>query len=299
MKLSNITLASESLSSEITFDFNDISRASPYIVKSILGLDASDIVSQYTSTATSGGFYNMTLNSRVIVIKTGLNPSFADGTAYSDLRDTIYKLIASSRSGKVVLLLNDDSGVVGVLYGTITKFEVPHFDKTQDVTITVTCSDPMITGLTQTIIPGTGLTTNSAIITDSMSTAPHGFSFELNILDYCYDIKLVDPTDSSWTFRFGFNPTTNRSSGGFIPNDVVHFYSGYGKHIYVTNIADGAGQTIMNVADSIVPGSVWPILYPGDNQFKVYVRDSKGLMLDAASKVQWSSVSYYPTYWGV
>jgi len=36
-------------------------------------------------------------------------------------------------------------------------------------------------------------------------------------------------------------------------------------------------------------GSVWPMLFPGENTF----------VLSSGASIDWDSITYYPTFWGV
>jgi hypothetical protein len=41
------------------------------------------------------------------------------------------------------------------------------------------------------------------------------------------------------------------------------------------------------LADAIQPGSIWPMIFPGENQFYGH------------SSVAWSNISFSHTFWGV
>lgn len=116
------------------------------------------------------------------------------------------------------------------------------------------------------------------VIHDSKSTAPHGFLFQATVKGDMDSIALMDPEDSSWQFKI-------TPPGGFKANDIIWFSSDHTiKGVWLQR----APNIFRSLVDSIEPGSVWPIMFPGTNEF---IWDSLYMA--------WDRVWYYPTYWGV
>lgn len=280
MKLTGVELHPANSSDVAVMSFRDPRGENPYNVTGITGLGADEIVPKYYGGPgnTDGNFYNMSLMKRDVVIKIQLNPSFADNQSYSDLRDALYRMIASSRTGKIQLQFKNLTEVVAAISGFISKFETSLFEKTHEVQITIKCDEPMLKALNPTVVAVAGLNPANTTIQDAKSTAVHGFQFDLGITANIASLIATNSGDSSWQFEV-------IPVGGFLAGDVLHFSSEYNnKYLYLTR-----GATTIQLADVISAGSVWPILFPGSNVFA----------LTHPTNVVWNAISYYPTYWGV
>lgn len=281
MKLTSVEIHPDNSSEVMVLSFRDPQSLNPYSVKSILGLDTDEIVPRYYGANGSTKFYNLSLENRNIVIKAGLNPNFADSESFSDLRDRIYKMIASSRIGRVQLQFKNGTEVIAAIHGFFSKLETPHFEKEQTVQLTVKCDEPMLKALQPVRVNVAGLYPADSRIVDSKSTAPHGFVFDMNVDSACPAIKILDPGDLTWSFEVV-------PVGGFLAGDVLHFSSEYNaKEIYVLR-----GEAKIYLADKITLGSIWPVLFPGENRFGF-------LTYTMPIGLTWNTISYYPTYWGV
>lgn len=211
-------------------------------------------------------------------MRINLNPRFNLGESYSSLRDDLYKLIASSRTGLVQLQFKNGAAVVAVISGFVTKLESPHFEKNPEVTMTLRCDEPMLKAPTLTNVDVTALDPAATDIVDNLSTAPHGFFFEVSFVGPQASLSISDPNDPDWEFEI-------IPVGGFLAGDVLHFSSELNnKYLYIVR-----GVDTIHLADVITSGSVWPILFPKENT----------LALSGAANLDWVSISYYPTYWGV
>lgn len=278
MKITSLELHPEGSSDVAVLSFRDPQGLNQYNVKDIVGLEADSIVSRYYGASGNSKFYNQSLEKRDVIIRIELNPNFTDLESYSDLRDALYKMIASSRTGKIQIQFKNGAVVTAAISGFVTKLEAPKFEKLQEIQITVNCDDPMLKALTPVAVVVAGLNPASTHILDNKSTAPHGFSFNLAITANIASLIINDPTNPIWSF--GIVPV-----GGFLNGDVLHFSSEYtNKYLYLTR-----GVATIYLADVITPGSVWPILFPNDNVFSI----------THPINVVWNTISYYPTYWGV
>lgn len=279
MKLTSVELHPEGSSDVAVLSFRDPRGTNPYNVEAIIGLDVDEIVPKYYGASGSSKFYNMSLLKRDMVVRVRLNPNFTADQSYSDLRDALYKMISSSRTGKLQLQFKNGSTVVAAISGFVSKFEAPNFVKTSEVQITVKCDEPMLKALTPINVSIGGLNPASTTITDDLSTAPHGFTFDMNNTIITPSIVITDPDHpSDWSF--GVTPV-----GGFLVGDVLHFCSDYNaKDLYIQR-----GASKIYLANVITPGSVWPILFPGVNKFA----------FTNPTHLTWADISYYPTYWGV
>jgi hypothetical protein len=279
MRVTGIELHPVGSATAQALSFRNPGRAMSYNVKDITGLDADAIVSKYYGSSGSGNdqFYNLMIEKRDVVMRIGLNPEWANAS-YSELRDDLYKLISSSRTGLIDIWFMNESGVAAVLSGWVTKFESPQFVKSPEVLITVKTKDPMLKAFDPVTVSVVGLAPADTNIQDHVSSAPHGFDFTLTFTAAKATLIIGDPGDSSWTFKV-------TPAGGFLNGDVLHCSSDPNdKKLYVVR----AGNTIY-LADKIAAGSVWPIMFPGDNHFS----------LSTPTNIAWTAISYFPTFWGV
>jgi len=279
MKISSVELHSGA-STPVVLSFKDPGSINPYNVRNILGLDAENIIPRYYGSSPGNSrYYNLSQGSREVSLQISLNPDFSAGQTYSDLRDALYRMISSNRTGKVSLLFADGGSPNAGISGFI---EALHFEKDPIVQITIVCDDPMLRGIYPVEIYTGGGAAESYSIFDPISTAPHGLTFEAEIFtaDPIDTLVISDPTDpDSWTFSIS-------PAGGFINADILHLSSDYVKELWIMR----SGSKIQ-LADVVLPGSVWPLVFPsnGDN---VYA-------FDHWENVTFETFTYLQAFWGI
>lgn len=277
MKVTSVEIHPSGSSEFVSLSFRDPRRQNPYNIKAIIGLDADEIVPRYYGASGSQKFYNLTLEKRDLVFRIELNPDFST-QSYSELRDDLYRLVSSSRTGLLEVQFKNNTEVVAIVSGFVSKIEAAHFTKQPEVQITVGCSDPMLRAPSPINVDVSGLDPALTVVSDTLSTAPHGFRFELEFLTELPAIDITNPDEPGLVFEV-------TPSGGFITGDVLHFSSELTeKYLYILR-----GANTIRLADVITPGSIWPILFPGDNSF----------VIGSPTAVQWDAISHRPTYWGV
>lgn len=279
MQIDSIDIVSSDLTNSNVFSLSpDV--YGQFQVKGITGLDADEIIQSYyaTSLDDSKKFYEYALKPRTIVIRAATNPNFKIGESYSDIRDQLYKIISSTRSGELTLLFKDGANVVAMLMGHITKFEVPYFQKLPEVQITIECNNPIFKGVSPIEITLVDNTTELLTLPDSISTAPHGFTLKFRMTAAAAELNIHDP-DGEWEFAVNI-------SGGFLTNDVIEISSVYdNRYVTITR-----SSVTSQIAEHIQPDSVWPIIFPGVNEFE----------FDQSNHADWQDVArYYPAYWGI
>lgn len=277
MKVTSIEVHPDGSSQVIVLSFRDPKRLNPYNVRKIVGLDADEIVPRYYGVSGTKKYYTLSLEKRDIVMQIELNPSYSLGQTPSDLRDAVYKMISSSRTGVIEVQFKNGSEVVAAVSGFVSKVENDLSEKTSLVNLTIACKEPFLKAPERTSLNVLSLDPLSSNLADIKSSAPHGFIFEMGVLSPISSL-VITPPDDSWYF-------TVTPPGGFLSTDVIHFSSELNnKYLFVRR----SGSDI-HLAESIVAGSVWPILFPGDNVFE----------FANEADLTWVSVAYYPTYWGV
>lgn len=283
MKITNIDVQASNSVNVLNLNFRDPTNQSPYMIKDITGLDAEEIIPKFYSTDFSNKkYFDLSLNRREIVMLIGLNPNFALGQSTASLRDTLYKLIAASRTGAIKLIFKDGNATKAQISGFITKIESLSFTKTPEVKLTIHCEEGLLKATEETSFnfDDFDIEINDIIITDSNSTAPHGFRFGVEFVGYIPEFSIQDAEVPNWKFQVNL---TGSPLVQFIAGDHLHFSSEVNnRYLYIVR-----GDTTLHLADRILPTSIWPIIFPGPNTFIL------------SDLVIWEYFKYFSTYWGV
>lgn len=283
MKVTSVELHPDNSSAVHVLSYKDPRMLNPYNIIEISGLDAETIIPRYygSSESSEAKFYNLSVDEREVTFRIGLNPNFTTNQSYSDLRDNLYRVIASSRTGLLQVQFKNGTDVVAAFSGFVTKLQSPHFEKVPEVQLTVKPNDPasaFLRALDPVDVDVTDLDPALTNLNDPYSTAPHGFEFIIEVMNPLILFHMSDPFDPSWSFKVGFGWT-------FLPGDLIKL-SSYPQNKQL--IVNRSGANIY-MADGIFADSLWPIMFPGDNKFT----------FEDAGYLNWVSISYYPTYWGV
>ena len=258
-----------------------------YLVKAIYGLDADEVVPRFyaTSAADSTPFLRMGLKDREIVIRLSLSPSWGIGETYSELRDSLYRGISGSRSGLLRMLFKAAGASVAYADVTITKFEVPYSTEQSEVQITFACNDPLFRSDSETSYVSADFgSTGFVTVMDSTSTAPHGLLFDITFTGAPTSLIIQDnDIDPTWSF-------TVTPASAFANTDKLFINTEYGNRT-VEHWPLGNENLAVSLLDRIAPGSVWPTIFPGENQFYF-----PGIPLTHLSA---PNVTYTAAFWGV
>lgn len=275
MKVTSVGLFNDYTEDPLVLSFRDPSSTNPFQCPDIKGLDPDEIVRRFQGTGGSGSnFYEFVLAKRQLVATLGLNPQFAENESYSDLRDQIYRIISSSRTGAITLAFYNGATPVAVINGFISKVEAVQFARSPDTKLTIDCPYPMLRAPAELEVPIAGLDTANTVITDAISTAPHGVQMALKLNANATKVEIGD---GDW--KFSVTPL-----GGFLTDDVLHISTDLAdKDIYIKR-----GSSTIYIADGVARNTHWPLMYPGPNTYKV-----------TSASTSWVSIKHTPTYWGV
>jgi hypothetical protein len=266
----------------LSLGFSRPESSDKYQIKAMVGLDADEIIRKFYAfgAGTNRKFYNLKLTKRDLVLRIVLNPNYSIDESVSDVRDRIYAAISANRSSVVDVFFNSGGSAAGKLSGFITKLEVPHFSKEPELQITISCEDPMIRGHAPTVLKPAQLSnTNPVLIADSISNAPHGLSMnvEFTAVTTAFTIQ-SEASSPEWSFTV--TPLTPFQIG-----DILHLSSEFAsKNLYVDD-----GSSITYLMDRISPGSIWPTIFPGNNEFH----------FSQIANFDWIDVTHYAAFWGV
>jgi hypothetical protein len=286
MRTTGVSLFTAPNSAPISFTLRDADPMAQYSVRNILGLDADEIIHKFYGTSLVSGlkYYDAGLKPREIVMNVSLEPRFRQDESYSDVRDSLYRAISSNRTGQVGLRFENAGTVVAEIKGSISRVEATHFAQKPEVTLTISCVDPMFRAMNPVEIAGEDLPTSNPLrIVDGVSTAPHGFHTHMTFTSAAASFTIQDTeTNPEWKFKIV-------PSGGFLVGDELHLETDYMQnHLHLMRASN-----VINLVDSIEPGSVWPIIFPGVNEFSIVEN------LDGDFRFTWVDLEYYPAYWGV
>ena len=281
MRITSVSLFSNE-SEAIQFSLRNVSSKSPYMVRTIIGLDAEELIPKFYRASRTGKtkFYDFSLKPRDIVMRIVLTPRFHLDEDYSYVRDALYRSISATRGGQVELQFHSGASTVAKIFGFIVKLEVAYFSQTPELQLTVRCNDPMFRGINPTIMKAAKLSnTNPIVVADSESTSPHGFKMQVTFTgtyaQFTVQDKAVDP---EWVFLVV--PQTS-----FLSGDILYFSSEFSnKYLYRVR-----GGVTTHLLDAIERTSVWPIIFPGFNSFHFVEK----------AGFTWNLVQFDSTYWGV
>lgn len=282
MRLTSVIIHSDSSLEDIEFTLRENVFRNRYTIRSIVGIDADEIIPKFYATGAVTGkkYYEFSMKPREIAMRAVVNPQFHVNETVSELRDAIYRLISATRSGELQLQFKSGGTTAFVINGLITKMEVSHFSQLPELQITMTCDDPIFRSVhpidyAVADLPGA----NPVRLPDGISTAPHGFSFAVEFTGTVATFTIQDdPTTPDWRFRVS-------PDGGFVSGDILHFSSEYQtKELWYER-----GPTITHLMDKIHSDSVWPTIFPGDNP----------LHFSNIASFDWVSLKYFSAHWGI
>lgn len=266
----------------VSFSLTKANLDDRFFAREMTGLDTEELIPRFYGFGlqTKAKFFDFVLKPRLIVVRFVLNPRFELDESYSDVRDLLYKLISSARTGLIYLHFNSGGTTVARISGFITKFEVPYFTPLPEVQLTIRCDDPMFRAINPVSYGPTDLkTVNPIIIPDSLSTSPHGFTMQVTFKATSPSFTIQDQASNpDWYFKI-------IPSGGFLANDVLYISTEFAnKQAYMIR-----GGVTTYLVDKVTTDSIWPTLFPGATTF---------YFLDIAN-FNWNNLTYYAAYWGV
>lgn len=265
----------------VKFDVVGPDVRNPYLLKGIAGTDAEEIIPMFYGQGSESHekYYDMKMPARELVIRIGLNPNYQLSQRAGDLRDNLLRMISSKRGGLIQIRLNDGAVSTAAISGFITKFVGPITGKEPEAQITIRCDDPLFKALTPTNAILASIADSPFTVIDPVSTAPHGFKMKVAFSANHSDFVMV-PTGGSpdWEFQIDYD---------FLTGDELYISSDTDdKHVYRVRSA-----ATLHLADLIVPGSIWPIMFPEEENEFTITGHNDDMTID-----EWY---WYETFWGI
>lgn len=297
MRIDTIKLCSSALDNavwpfsadnDIVLSLLDNDPLANYRIKNVTGLEPPEVGGSYLHKYVDTNFG--ALLPREISVLLELNPINSEGKHVSDIRDDLYRLINGPSHSEVEVCLYYNGIELADISGAVTRIETNPFSKDSEAIISLTCEDPIfraplaenVWDIVETepssVIDVDGV--DSIIVTDRKSTAPHGLYIDIE-----------------WTGAAGEFEMTSTYSDGTTTSFFVDYELNAGEHlrintnygsISVDHVVPGTPDVVTPVADAITPGSVWPAIYPLNNQFGF------------PNRLFWiETFTHIPAYWGV
>ncbi len=257
------------------FGLNHADTSQSYILQQGWGFDLDEINPYFYGSYGSNDFVAMTPRDRLIVMKIRLNPQIQSDETPSSLRDHLYRLIASGRTGLSEVRLMNGGSPVAYIRGHIKKFEADIFSPDPVIQVSISCPDPMFKSVNP-VTPTVTISSGIATITDNVSTAPHGFDMTLQFSgnDSSPFVVQGKAGTTEWPFQLNYD---------FITSDRLRIVS-YEDQKSVSVLRSGNTIQLM---DKIAIGQVWPLMFPGVTQ------------LQFPATVTMYAFEYYQYFWGV
>lgn len=283
MRINNITLSTFSDGEDVMrLIFRDSNMKEPYVVKTVGGLDATDIIANFSGFgANSTPFFDMSLAKRTIILRLGLNPTFRNNRSHSNLRDELYRLIALDRSGKIRVHFCMNNDKLAFVDGKVTKIETNHFELGPEGQITIESKPGILRSPTINEID-VGTFGREFIITDCISTAPHGLAFKAEFLENTSEF-IMQGADTVFSLR----RAEALGQPGFNVGDILHV-SSEGDDLYV-RLKRQTDTSPISIIENVegFRGSQWPMIYPGRNSFNLITN----------AKI--TELNYREAFWGI
>lgn len=283
MKLTSVDISTSDMDAQISFSVEDSLPDARYRVRTIVGIDADEIIPKFygRGLVTGKKFYDFVMNPRDVVLRASLHPKYSSNEDVKEIRDAIYRLISANRSGELTLIFKSGATIVAKISGSITKMEVAHFSRTPELQITVTCEDPIFRTFNPSVADNEELTAaNPIYVTDDISTKPHGFEFRVKFTATTSTFVVQDdPSDPDWIFEV--TPSTS-----FQVDDELYISSEYGARRVFWDKDVGTDVELM---DKVQLGSIWPMIFPGRNTFYFM----------QIANFDWVDFRFYPEFWGI
>lgn len=298
MRITNIELVAVNQTlddSEVIarLDFEDPEGWTGFKIKSITGLGAEEVKKRFSGFSESGKrVFTHALGKRVLSCKLELFPSSLFETrSNGDVRDDFYKAISAARVSHVQVKITPSdmpdlaTGEDWVITnGYITKVDTDYFSENPLLNVDIDCSDPLLYAGGPTQILGASFTDETLIeVTDTKSTAPHGFVFKVNFDGPSYSFVIKEDAPAGWEFEV-IPGILDGEVEGFIVGDKLEIVSEFGRR----GVTIERDDVVYNVMERVSPNSVWPMLYPGTTTFAI---EAYHYTIDR--------LIHTKTYWGV
>lgn len=194
-------------SDKFTFPLNAINSTSPYVVKSITGLEPPPIDVSIGDKAFEGGIYQgRRPQNREIVVTLGFQPNYAIGEDVGTLRTALNVLLNPKLDALLRFrLLNEAETEWVQTSGHIKRMEQNPFSKDPEIQITMPCTSPYFENAASFLASPGALSGLSTFTITNLGDAPTGFFLVLVLNTNINPFKISNSNNSKWMqFNYAF-----------------------------------------------------------------------------------------------
>lgn len=247
---------------------------SPYVLRSVTGLEPPDIDLSILNTLYSGGtFQNRKASLREIVMTIGFQPNYATGQTVGDLRAQLYNWL-TPKFGLPVKFSVLDASMSSLVYtlGHVKRFETNIFSSSPEVVITFSTFSPYFTTAPY-VYPSLGSLSKTSYTLNNPGDAPTGFSIQITMTGSTSQFNLYDRFANRLYFNYSF-----------IAADTININTTPGNRSATVT----RSSVVTNLLQYQNVVSKWLQLHGGPNAFT----------FNTAS-YNFDNITLYPNYWGV
>lgn len=243
-------------------------------VKDVQGLDPvkADISTQALASTDGEQFTGGHLPNRNIVLTLRPNPDWVTHT-YDSLREIVYKYFIPKALVNLIFHVGPDNTMIEI-FGYVENITDNHFSKEPEYIVSIICPDPFFTAQDPVEYSGSNILpedfdTGKTIVTVN-GNVPIGFFTKITWVDgdlpSILYIQVGNQVLSYFALKSGIG--AEDEPGFDLGDSVLLEVDSVPLRKFVRNVnIDPA--TIVNKLSAIQPGSSWPVLQPGVNDFAV------------------------------
>lgn len=264
-----------STTESFTFPLDDGILTSPFVVKSIDGLDPPPISVAVSQSIYEGGVYQgKRPENREITLLMGFQPDYSIGENAGDLRSQLYSMLTPKMRSDLTFSLLDSSDVVlAYTTGQIKKFEAPIFSKDPEVQIVIPCFSSYFVKDRYTV-PSPGTLTKNPLTVTHLGNAPTGFKLQVTLTANQSTFSVTNEVNNEWlAFTYAFET-----------GDVITFNTHAGQRT-ATLLRDGVTSSLLQYLSA---NSIWFQMHGGVNKF-----------IPSTTSFTLNEISWIPRFWGV
>jgi hypothetical protein len=231
-------------------------------IRNIEGLDPvkASVNTSPLGSVDGASYIGSSVASRNIVLTIGFNPNWAEWT-YEKLRRLVYSYFIPKQPTRLVFYSDDMPPVE--IFGVVESVAVNPFSNDPEVLVSIICPDPHFTALEPEVITGQSVRQGGEVeniaYDGSIETGIHAeVTFVSGAQPTIIGIQVGDPAISYFTVAAGVNGSMYFEMCS-IPTQ---------KFVQNVNLGTGVITNLLSKV-TIVEGSAWPLLQPGENHFSV------------------------------
>lgn len=227
-------------------------------IKEIGGLDPVKATLVSSSFAGEDGeqYHAMRREARDVTLKLGLEPDYTTTTVRA-LRARLYNYFMTGVP--VNLRFYDEDGLIVGINGRVETCESPQFTAEPEMNVSVRCFKPLFEELTDEVVTGDTVATDSDMTINYDGTVETGILFEMTVNRDIGGFTIYHTAPDGLLRSMDFQASV-------LNGDKITISTVPGSKYAV--LASNGGASILR---GISPQSNWIELQPGPNQFRVYM----------------------------